>query len=113
MRPNQREIWLVPVPFTDLSSVKRRPVVIVSSDVFNLTHDDVLVIALTSNLGASLSGVPVTQIDIEVGTLKSDSLILASKVYTLEQNLLIKRFGKLTTACFSRVLAELDKILGR
>lgn len=31
MRPKQGDIVLVPVPFTDLSSQKRRPVIIISN----------------------------------------------------------------------------------
>ena len=46
----QRDIVLIPVPFTDLSSKKRRPVIIVSSDDYNQNNLDIVGVALTSNL---------------------------------------------------------------
>ncbi len=49
MRLQQGDIVLIPVPFTDLSSHKRRPVVIVSADAYNDTGPDFIVVAMTSN----------------------------------------------------------------
>lgn len=50
--PKQGEIVLVPIPFTDLSSQKRRPVVIVSNDAYNAKAMDMVVVAMTSNPAA-------------------------------------------------------------
>jgi len=33
--PNQRDILLIPIPFTDLTSQRRRPVVVISNDEYN------------------------------------------------------------------------------
>lgn len=49
MRPRQGDIVLIPVPFTDLSSRKRRPVIVVSSDAYNALGSDMIVVAMTSN----------------------------------------------------------------
>ena len=47
--PNQGDIVLIPIPFTDLSSQKRRPVIVISNDSYNQTTADVVVVAMTSN----------------------------------------------------------------
>jgi len=50
---NQRDIVLVPIPFTDLTSKRRRPVVVVSNDEYNHKAEDIVVVAMTSNLKAA------------------------------------------------------------
>jgi mRNA interferase MazF len=49
MRLQQGDIVLIPVPFTDLSSRKRRPVVVISTDRYNAAGLDMVVVAMTSN----------------------------------------------------------------
>jgi mRNA interferase MazF len=34
-RPEQGDILLIPIPFTDLSSQKRRPVIVISNNEYN------------------------------------------------------------------------------
>jgi mRNA interferase MazF len=46
------DVVLVPFPFTDLSSAKQQPALVVSADAFNLTREDVLVAAITSQVPA-------------------------------------------------------------
>jgi len=40
--PEQGDILLIPVPFTNLSSRKRRPVVVISNDTYNRKTEDVV-----------------------------------------------------------------------
>ena len=49
-RDKRADIVLGSFPFTDLSSSKRRPAPVVSPDSFNQQLQDVLLVALTSNL---------------------------------------------------------------
>lgn len=44
----QGEIVLVPFPYSDLSGSKRRPVLIVSNDVYNASFPDCVVAVITS-----------------------------------------------------------------
>lgn len=46
--PKQGEVVLIPVPFTDLSSTKRRPVIVISNDDYHQTTVDMVVVAMTS-----------------------------------------------------------------
>jgi mRNA interferase MazF len=47
--PDQGDIVLVPVPFTDLSAHKQRPVIVISNDAYNRRTTDIVVVAMTSN----------------------------------------------------------------
>jgi len=42
------DIILVPFPFTNQTIAKKRPAVVISSDVYNQEHPDLIVMAITS-----------------------------------------------------------------
>ncbi len=111
--PKQRDIVLIPVPYSDLSTNKRRPVLILSSDDALRRSPDMLVASITSNLGAGTAGIIIDAADLEVGILPRRSLIRADKIYTLRQSDIVKPYGVLNKAVFEKVLAELDIVLGR
>jgi mRNA interferase MazF len=68
--PKQGDIVLIPVPFTDLSSTKRRPVIVISRNEYNLSSSDVLVVAMTSNLAAAPYSFIFQPTDLMAGSLK-------------------------------------------
>lgn len=44
------DIILVPFPFTDQTTIKKRPAVIVSSEKYNADRSDLIIMAITSRL---------------------------------------------------------------
>ena len=46
----QGDVLLVPFPFTDQSSVKQRPAVVVSGNQYNQTHRDLILAPITSRI---------------------------------------------------------------
>ena len=70
MTPKQRDILLIPIPFTDLQSVKRRPVLVLSNDRYNKTSEDILVAAITSNVQRTKYGLLLEASDVEGGRLQ-------------------------------------------
>ena len=44
------DIILVPFPFTDQASIKKRPAVVVSSEEYNSGRPDIIIMAVTSRL---------------------------------------------------------------
>ena len=100
---NQGDVLLVPVPFTDLSAVKKRPVLVVSNDHYNISHEDAVAVAITSN--TEQPGIPLSTKDLVTGTLPKPSIIRADKIYTLSQAIVVKKIGNVTDAilCSIRV----------
>ncbi len=90
----QRDIVLIPIPFTDLASQKKRPAIIISSDKYNETNEDIVVVALTSNIEPRDFTVTLTSNDLENGTLKVTSMIRVDKIYTLNKSIVLKTFGR-------------------
>ena len=90
----QGEIVLIPVPFTDLSSSKKRPVLIISSDEYNTENQDMIVVAITSN--PTQTGIPITNSDMISGQLPKPSIIRSDKIYTLNQGIVVKTIGSIS-----------------
>jgi PemK-like, MazF-like toxin of type II toxin-antitoxin system len=68
--PDQGDVLLVPVPFTDLTSQKRRPVIVISNNDYNRATADIVVVAMTSDPAMNAYTLTITQADMEAGTLK-------------------------------------------
>lgn len=94
--PSQGEIVLIPIPFTDLSTQKRRPVIVISNDSYNANAPDMVVIAMTSNPTQTAYSFTITSADLSRGSLNHPGTVRVDKVYTLEQTLIVKSFGQVT-----------------
>ena len=107
MNDKRGDVVLVPFPFSDLSTSKQRPALVVSSDAFNLSHNDVIVVALTGQVPAISSSDEFIVPPHELGScgLLKQSLVKLSKIVTLHQQLVIKRIGTLPSASLMSVLA--------
>jgi mRNA interferase MazF len=103
MQPRQGDILLIPVPFTDLSSRKRRPVIVVSCDAYNTTCPDMIVVAMTSNPEQSPWSFRITSSDLVDGRLNRPGMVRVDKVYTLAQSLAIVRFGTVAQSISKRI----------
>ena len=109
--PEQRELCLLPVPFSDLSTTKRRPVIIISNNAYNNSSKDVLVIAVTSNLSEKKYTIDIESFDMESGSLKTTSMVRFDKIYSIDHSLIIRSFGKITLQKFDEIVKNLNEIL--
>jgi len=109
----QRDIVLVPIPFTDLTSRRRRPVVVISNDEYNSNTDDIVVVAMTSNLRPVDYSFIITSTDLVVGTLPRPSRIRVDKIYPLAQSIVVKRFGQVNEATFDKICQLLSELVAR
>jgi mRNA interferase MazF len=106
------DILLVPLPFTDLSSTKRRPVLVLSKKEYNDAADDVIVAGITSNPEKKPYSVQITNSEMAEGVLAADSFVRADKIYTLSQNIVVKRFGKVKPDIVGKVKGSVINLIG-
>src|SRR5436190_8308664 len=66
-RYKRGDIVLVPFPFTDLSSSKRRPSLVVSPDWFNSSNQDLVLVGITSQIGDEPRSVLLDETDFVWG----------------------------------------------
>ena len=104
----QRTICLVPIPFSDLIALKRRLVLIISPDSYNDNCNDILVMAITSNLLIKENAVHIEQNDMQSGVLKETSVVRIDKIYSISSELVIKNFGKINSETYLKII---DKLL--
>lgn len=107
----QRTICLVPIPFTDLTSSKRRPVLIISNNNYNHNHEDIVVMAITSSLREKVFSVIINQADMKTGILKKESSVRIDKIYTLSKKLVIKAFGRLSENKYDEIINRLHELV--
>ena len=107
----QRQIVLVPFPFSDLRTAKYRPVIVMSNDSYNKKFRDFIAIPLTSNPIARDHTVPVSGKDMATGSLPLASLAKVDKIFSLEQALVERTFGQLRQDIFDSVRTELVKLI--
>ena len=105
------ELILIPVPFTDLSSQKRRPVIVISNRTYNQNSRDMLVVAVTSNLRPTLYSFPLNPEDMAIGTLNRASVVRADKIYALGQLLIVKRFGTVKPEVLDKISTVVQQIM--
>ena len=109
---NAFDIVVVPFPFTDQPVVKKRPALVVSTHQFNTGHDQ-LILAMITTAGRSHwpSDIPV-QDWAKAGL--SVPCYIRLKLFTLEQNLIIRRVGQLSKLDRTAIQTVLNRyIAGR
>ena len=106
------DVVLVPFPFTNHATSKKRPAVVVSSSSYNQHRPDVIVMAITSQLLRPVGAVgDVLLADRSGAGLPKPSLV-KPVVATLEQALILRKLGTLQQADLQSVRDALKQIIG-
>ncbi len=111
MTYKQGDIILIPIPFTDLSSSKKRPVVVISNDQYNSLFEDIIVVAVTSNLASVRFSIPISNSDLDEGVLKVSSLVRPDKIYTLHKGIAVRKFGRVSGKMVGEIKSAITKII--
>lgn len=101
--------WADLTPGRGHEQTGRRPVLILSHDIFNERSGTAIVMAITSR--PQQAGFPLTQ-EIRAAGLPKRSWVKMSQVRTLAVERIRKRIGRLAPEEMAQILAGLDEIIG-
>jgi len=94
-RYNRGDVILVPFPFTDQTTTKERPAIIVSSDAYNSISQDVVIMAITGQIRGRIGiGEFLIEDWQDAGLLRPSAV--KSAISTIEQRLVLKLLGRLS-----------------
>lgn len=88
------DVILVPFPFTDQTTTKKRPAAIVSSNSYQRERSDLILIAITSQANPATSFGEITITKWRVAGLLKPSII-KPVLTTIDKELVIKKLGQL------------------
>lgn len=106
------DIVLVRFPFTDQTTAKKRPAVIISSNAYNQNRPDIIIMAVTSQVHGS--GGYMDDIQIQkwqhAGLLKPS--VIKPILTTIEKKLTLKKLGTISENDKADLVQGLQIILG-
>ena len=111
MTVQQKEIVLLPYPFSDLQRTKVRPAIVVSNNIFNKKSDDCIMVPLTTVIKDEPYSIIISQEDLASGKLLKPSRVRADKIFAVEKGLIIMKIGVINDKTFDNIKEEIVKFL--
>jgi len=110
MNVNQKEIVLLPSPFSNLGGTKVRPALIVSNNQFNKKSDDCIMVPLTTVIKNESYSEIINQENLISGKLLKQSRIRTDKIFSVQKNLIKMKIGVLNDNIFNEVKREINNM---
>jgi len=107
----QRDLLLVPFPFSDQSGKKIRPVIVISNNEFNEHSEDFVVVGVTSNITKDKYTLGLTNNDLEKGKLFTQCCIKVDNILKIDKDLIIKKIGEIKKDKLKRINDIIIKII--
>jgi mRNA-degrading endonuclease toxin of MazEF toxin-antitoxin module len=110
IQKNQREVWLMKAPYSDYSSTKVRPVIIISNKHYNKNSDDFLAVHITTNKGHAYA-MGIADNDFVNGGLLDESVVRFDTLTRYEVKLLVKRIGKISSKFYEKLYSKITGLI--
>lgn len=103
------DVVVLPFPFSDLSSSKKRPALVLAV----LKGDDIILCQITSRFVKDDYFIELDNSDFMSGSLNQISNIRANRLFTADRNIISYKAGSVKPVVFDRVVERLIEILKR
>ena len=103
------DVVVLPFPYTDFSSVKKRPAVVIAT----LKGSNVILSQITTNQRNDEDLIILTKKDFASGFLSSDSFIIVSLIFTIDSSKVEYKAGKIKPEKIKEVQNKLVEVFTR
>ncbi|WP_460058334.1 type II toxin-antitoxin system PemK/MazF family toxin [Spirochaeta dissipatitropha] len=100
-------IVVIPFPFSDLSSSKRRPALVIAE----LPYNDLLLCQITSKFKLDEFALPLSSKDFATGSLPSQSYVRCGKLFCASSSIVEKNVAQITASALSSIIETTIKLL--
>ena len=107
VRPVKGDVVVTHFPFSDLSSSRRRPALVVAQ----LTGDDVVLCQITSRAKSDSYAIALDPKDFSSGKLRVPSNIRPNRLFTADSHIVLYRAGVVTVGKLQEVTSKITEIL--
>ncbi len=102
------DVVVLPFPFSDLSSSKKRPALVVAPVE---PHNDVILCMITSKSHRDNNSLPLAHTDFVTGGLPQDSNIRPNRLFTADASIILRTAGRLSEGKIQEVIDEIVQIV--
>lgn len=95
----------------NLTSSKKRPVLVLSNNDYNIKTEDIIVAAVTSNITSKDYNILISNKDMQEGNLHVSYCVRVDKIYTLSQSIVIKKFGTVKPEVINNIKEKLSRLI--
>ena len=104
----QKEIVLMPFPYSDLTGSKQRPALIISNRKLNNSEDRICCL-ITSN--KPKEGILITNKDIENGKIPFESWVKPQRLFAINEKIIKKKLCSITNDFHSKIISEVNRYI--
>lgn len=106
----QRDIVLIPFPYSDLTGSKQRPALIISNDRVNESEDRICCLITSQEPEAGLA---IAGNCFEKGNLPFRSWVKPSRLFTIHERIIKRKLCTVSSSFHDSVVSSINKLLER
>jgi mRNA interferase MazF len=106
----QKEIVLLPFPYSDLTGSKLRPAIIISNENLNKSEDRMCCLVTTQ---LKRNDLLIEKKDFASGELTFKSAVRPYRIFTINENIIRKTLCKVNNEFFDKLLAAINAYIKR
>ncbi len=104
----QKDVVLIPFPYSDLTGSKQRPALIISNEKLNKTQDRICCLITTNQHKDDLL---ITKDSFKSGSLPFKSFVRPQRMFTIHQLIIKKRICSINEKFHNRIIEEINNYL--